>query len=61
MTTVALKTKIGEIEKKITDVSGLDKKLVYDGKISEIERKYFTTTNYNKFTSGMLDSKIKQK
>ena len=46
--TDALNTKVGEFENKIFDVSGLVKKTVYNAKISEIERKYFTTYDCNK-------------
>ena len=33
----------------------------YDTKIKYIERKYFTTADYKKITSSILDAKIKQK
>ena len=33
----------------------------YDDNIKDIEGKYFTTADYNKFTSDILDVKIKQK
>ena len=33
----------------------------YDAKILEIEEKYFTTADYNKFTSDILDAKMKKK
>ena len=49
------------MEHKIPDVSELVKKEDYDAKITEIEGKYFTTADYDKFTSNILDSKIKQK
>ena len=55
MTESVLKTKISEVENKIISVSGLVKKTDYDAKIKDIERKY------NKFTSDVLDVKIKQK
>ena len=29
--------------------------------MSEMENKYFTTSNYNKFTNNTLDTKITQK
>ena len=61
VTAAVLDTKFGEIEHKIPDVSELVKKEDYDAKITEIEGKYFTTADYNKFTSNILDSKIKQK
>ena len=41
------------------DVSGLVKKTDY--KKSDTEIKYFNTADYNKFTSDILDAKIKQK
>ena len=48
--------------KKInSDVSCLVKKTVYNAKTSEIDKKYFTTSDYNKFTSDILHAKIKQK
>ena len=37
------------------------KKKLCDAKLSDIERKYFITSDYNKFTSDILDAKIKQK
>ena len=61
MTATVLNTKIGAVESKIPDVSGLGKKIFYDAKVSDIEKKYFTSSDYNKFTSGILDSKIKEK
>ena len=33
----------------------------YDAKTKNIEWKYFTTADYNRFTSDILESKIKQK
>ena len=49
------------VENKISDVSNLVKKTDYDANISDIESKYFATADYDKFTSQMLDAKIKQK
>ena len=37
------------------------KKADYDAKISDIGKKYFTTSDYNKFTNDILDTKIKNK
>ena len=39
-----------QIENKNHDVIGLIKKTVYDPKILDVEKKYFTTSYYNKFT-----------
>ena len=35
--------------------------LVIQSKIPEMENKYFTISDYNKFTSNTLDAKIEQK
>ena len=61
MTTAVLNTKISEVENKISSISGSVKKTAYDNKIKDIEGKYFTTADYNKFASDILDVKIKQK
>ena len=54
-------TKCGEIENKIPQATDLRKKTDYDAKIIDIEKKYFTTAGYNKFTSETFDANIKQK
>ena len=46
MTTNVLNTKIEKVENKIPDVRGLVKKTDYNAKISDIEKKYFTTSLY---------------
>ena len=61
VTTVVPNAKIGEVENKTLFVSGLVKKNVYDTTILHIEGKYFTTSDYNKFMSDILDAKIKEK
>ena len=33
----------------------------YDVNISDVDKKYFTTSDYNKFTGKILDAKIKKK
>ena len=60
MTTTVLSTKIGEVENKIPEVSCLVKKANYNNEISEIEAKYFTTSNDRKFRSEILETKIKE-
>ena len=57
MITTVLNTKISEVEKN----DNLVKKTDYDGKISDNEGRNFTVSGYNKFTSDILDAKIKQK
>ena len=59
--TTVLSTKFKEVDNKIPDASGLVKKTDYDAKTTEIDGKYFTTSDYNNFTSDILDAKIKQK
>ena len=61
MTTTVLDTKIGEVKNKIPDVNGLVKKTNYNSKISDIAKKYFTPSDYNKFTKKILDGKIKER
>ena len=61
MATTVLKTKIEEVENKTPSVGDLVKKMHYDAKISEIETKYFTISDYDKFTSKILETKIKEK
>ena len=57
MTTNVLNTKT---ENKIPDFSGLVKMADYIAKISDIDKKYFTTSDYNKFTSKVVDEKVRQ-
>ena len=56
-TTAALTT----FENKIPNVNDQFRKADYDVKISEIENKYVTNSDYNNFTCNTLDAKIKQK
>ena len=58
-TTAVINTKVGGVENKIPDVNDLVNKKDDDAKISDIEGNYFTTSDYNKFTSNILDAKIK--
>ena len=46
------------VENKIPNVSSLVKKADYDAKIKEIESRYFTTSDYNKFMNIILDAEI---
>ena len=48
VTTAVLNAKTGKVENKIHDVS-------------DIEEKYFTTSDYNKFTNDIVNAKIKEK
>ena len=53
--------KLKRVEKNIHDFTDLVKITDYDAKISDIEGRYFTASDYNKFMSDILDAKIKQK
>ena len=56
-----INTKISEDENKISNVSDLVKKTGYDAYISDIEKKCFTTSDYNKFAKEILDAKMAKK
>ena len=56
-----LNTKCGDIENKIPQVTDLRKKTDDNAEIIDIEKKYFTTVDYNKFTSETFDANMKQK
>ena len=49
------------VENKIRNVSDLVKKTNYNAEIRDIKEKYFTTSDYNKFTNNILDEKITSK
>ena len=56
-----LNGKFGEKQNEIPVVSGLVKKKIdYDVKISDIEKRYFTIYDYNQCTSEVIDAKIKE-
>ena len=61
ITGLATATAFNAVENKISDVSNLVKKEDCDAKISDIESKYFTTSDFNKFTNEIIHIKIKQK
>ena len=54
-TTAVFSRKIEETKNKIPDVSGLVKKADFNAKMSNINKKYFTSSDYNKLTSGIFD------
>ena len=60
VTRTVFNRKTDQVENETSNVSGLIKKN-YDAKLSDIEQKYFIISDYNKFTSDILDAKIKQK
>ena len=50
-----------QFENKIPNVSSLVKKTNYDAKTSDMESKYITTADYNKFNKDVVDNSIKSK
>ena len=50
-----------DVKNKIPNFSDLVIKTNYDSETKYIEDKYFTTSDYNKFTHETLDEKIKMK
>ena len=49
------------VENKIPNDSDLVKKAEYDGKIKHIDSKYFTTSDYSKFTNHTFSAKVENK
>ena len=58
---LATNTALTAVENKTPNVINLLKRINYDAKISEIDSKYFTTADYNKFISQTLDEKINKR
>ena len=58
---LATNTALTAVENKTPNVINLLTRINYDAKISEIDSKYFTTADYNKFTSQTLDEKINKR
>ena len=52
---------LNAVEIKIPKVGDLVKKTNYDAKISDMEAKYFTTSDIKKFKNEILDKKVKEK
>ena len=44
----------------MSNVNNLGKILDYDQKVKDIKSKYFTTSDYKKFTNQIIDNKIKK-
>ena len=58
---LATTTALTAVKHKIPDVSSLVKKTYYDLNLSNIDSKYITTADYNKFTKTFVDNNIKSK
>ena len=51
---------LNAVKNETPNVSDIVKKTDYDAEIPDIDVKYFTMSDYNKFTNDILDAKIKQ-
>ena len=62
LTTTGLDTTaiLNAVKNEIPNVSDIVKKTDYDAEIPDIDVKYFTMSDYNKFTNDILDAKIKK-
>ena len=61
ITVLATASGCNGVENKIPNVNGLVRKTDDDVKISDIETKYLTTSDYNKYKCEILNAKIKEK
>ena len=61
ITVLATASACNGVENNIPNIKDLVKKTDYDVKISDIETKYLTTSDYNKFKCETLNAKIKVK
>ena len=61
MTTTVIDSKIKEVHKKILDLGVFLKKADYYAKKLEIKNNYFTTSDWNKFTSKFTWCKDRNK
>ena len=61
MTATVVHKKVSEAENKILIVTVLVKETDCNVRISKIEKKYFTISNYKKFKSDIIDAKIEHK
>ena len=55
ITNLATNAALTTVENKIPNISDLIKKADYDAEIKDIKNKYFTTSDYNKFTNNILN------
>ena len=61
ITNLATTAAVSNVENKIPDVRNCVKKSDYNPKVSKMDKKYFTTFIYSKFTNNILNAKIKEK
>ena len=61
ITGLATTTALNTVKNNTPNVSALVKKEDHDAEISEVKKKYLTTSDYNKFINNILDAEITEK
>ena len=61
ITSLATNSVLTAVKYKIPNLSNLVKKTNHDAKIADIENKYITTADYNKFTKDIVAERMKKK
>ena len=61
ITELATTAVLNAVKNELHNLRGLVKKADYNPKKTDIEGKYFTTSDYSKFVNEILDAKIKNK
>ena len=59
-TGLATTATLNAVKNETPNVNDIVKKTDYNAEIPDIDVKYFTVSDYNKFTNDILDTKIKQ-
>ena len=60
ITGLATTATLNAVKNEISNVSDTVRKTDYDTETPDIDGKYFTMSDYNKFTNDILDAKIKK-
>ena len=60
ITALATTSALNVVKNELHNILDLVKKASFDTKISDIESKYFATSDYNKLTNDILDARIKE-
>ena len=60
ITGLATTATLNAVKNEISNISNTVRKTDYDAETPDIDGKYFTMSDYNKFTNDILDAKIKK-
>ena len=60
ITGLATTATLNAVKNEISNISDTVRKTDYDAETPDIDGKYFTMSDYNKFTNDILDAKIKK-